>query len=63
MSAPTKGEVYIECVRQGALLKVNAIDPVTGTEASVFGPVTAREALTRTAVQKLKMSLQKANAK
>jgi hypothetical protein len=59
-AAPTRDEgVYIECVVNGALMKVSAIDPKTGTEASVFGPATARTALTRTAVQKLAMVLKK----
>jgi hypothetical protein len=51
--------VYIECVQHGALLKVSAIDPKTGTEASVFGPVAARAGLVRNAVAKLKMVLKK----
>lgn len=59
--APTSTEegVYIECVQQGGLLKVNAIDPKTGTEASVFGPIAARAGLVRNAVAKLKMVLKK----
>jgi hypothetical protein len=60
-AAPPKNEgVYIECVVTGGVMKVNAIDPVSGKEVSVFGPATAREALTRTAVQKLAMVLKKA---
>jgi hypothetical protein len=59
-AAPTKDEgVIIECIVNGALMKVSAVDPKTGTEACVFGPATAREALTRTAVQKLAMVLKK----
>lgn len=57
---PAKDEgVYIECIRHGGLLKVSAVDPKTGTEASVFGPANAREALTRTAIAKLAMVLKK----
>jgi hypothetical protein len=60
MGVPPKDEgVYIECVVHGGLMKVSAIDPVTGTEANVFGPATARECLTRTAVAKLAMILKK----
>jgi hypothetical protein len=62
-SGPQKPEIYIECVLQGGLLKVTAIDSVTATEASVFGPAGAREALTRNAVAKLAYVLKKkANA-
>jgi len=57
---PSKGsEIYIECVAQGGLLKVSAIDPVTGMEANVFGPLNAREVLTRNAVAKLAYVLKK----
>lgn len=56
---PTAEGIYIECIALGGLLKVTAIDPATGTEACVFGPSGAREALTRTAVQKLAMVLKK----
>lgn len=58
-AAPTEEGVYIECIQQGNLLKVNAIDPKTGTEASVFGPIAARQGLIRNAVAKLKMVLKK----
>ncbi len=59
-AAPTKDAgVYIECVVTGGLMKVSAIDPKTGTEANVFGPATAREALMRNAVAKLAMVLKK----
>ncbi|MGA7712754.1 MAG: hypothetical protein WCA81_12685 [Rhizomicrobium sp.] len=53
-------EVYIEFIVQGGLVKVTAIDSVTGTEVCVFGPVTApREALTQNAVAKLEYVLRK----
>lgn len=57
---PSEGsEIYIECVAQGGLLKVSAIDSASGTEASVFGPLNAREVLTRNAVAKLAYVLKK----
>jgi hypothetical protein len=59
---PTEEGVYIECVQQGGLLKVSAIDPKTGTEASVFGPIAARPGLIRNAVAKLKMVMKRANS-
>jgi hypothetical protein len=47
-------EIYMEYKVRGSLLQATAIDAASGTEASVFGPVTAsREALTRNAVAKL----------
>lgn len=58
-TAPTNEGVYIECTLRGGLLKVSAIDPVSGKEACVFGPANAREALTRMAVRKLKMVVKK----
>ncbi len=61
MSGADKPEIYIECVVQGALLKVTAIHSVSGTEASVFGPASnaSREVLTRNAVTKLAYILKK----
>lgn len=60
MGVPSDGrEILIECVLHGGLLKVTAVDAATGAEAMVFGPATARAALTRTAVQKLQMVLKK----
>lgn len=59
-AAPTKDEgVYIECVLHGSLMKVTALDPSTGIEASVFGPANARETLKRNAVAKLVWVLKK----
>lgn len=52
-------EVYIECVLKGALMQVSAIDSVSGTEVSVFGPATARQALIHNAVAKLSYVLKK----
>ena len=55
-----KPGVYIEFIVQGGLVKVTAIDSVTGTEVCVFGPVTApREALTQNAIAKLEYVLRK----
>jgi len=55
-----KREVYIEFIVQGGLVKATAIDSVTGTEASVFGPATApREALAYNAAAKLAYVLKK----
>jgi hypothetical protein len=49
-----KGEIYVEFVVQGSVVKVTAIDPVSGTEASVMGPANAaRAALSEAAVRKL----------
>lgn len=56
---PKDSGIYIECVVRGGLLQVSAIDPVTGTEASVFGPPNARQALTHNAVAKLAYVLKK----
>jgi hypothetical protein len=56
----TGPEIYMEYVVRGSLLQATAIDPATGAEASVFGPVTAsREALTRNAIAKLTYILNK----
>jgi len=55
-----KPEIYIEFVVQGGLVKATAIDSVTGTEASVFGPASApREALSHNALAKLAYVLKK----
>lgn len=61
MAGGAKPEIYIECVVQGGLLKVTAIDSVSGTEASVFGPASAasREVLKQNAVEKLVYVLKK----
>ncbi len=56
-----KPEIYIECVVRGDLMKVTAIDSVSGTEASVFGPSSSssRDVLTRNAVAKLAYVMKK----
>ena len=62
MSAGPGGEVFIEFVVNGNVVKVTAIDSATGIEASIIGPAGgAREALTQAAVNKLKFLLEKKN--
>jgi len=57
---PENGEIYVEFVVQGAFVKVTAIDPKTGDEASVMGPSGAsRAALSDAAVRKLRYVQQK----
>jgi hypothetical protein len=54
------GEVFVEFVVQGSVVKVTAIDPKTGTEAVVMGPAGApRAALSDAAVRKLVYMLKK----
>ena len=49
-----KREIYLEFVRQGAFVKVTAIDGMTGLEASVVGPAHAPQTvLEAAALQKL----------
>ena len=38
-----KQDILIEFVVQGAFVKVTAIDPVTGLEASIVGPANASQ--------------------
>ena len=48
------GEVLIEFVVQGNVVKVTAIDPKSGTEASIVGPASApRPVLESNALKKL----------
>jgi hypothetical protein len=55
-----KKEILIEFVVQGNVVKATAIDPDTGTEASIVGPVNAgREALMEAARRKLEYVLKK----
>ncbi len=59
---PERGEIYVEFVVQGSVVKVTAIDPATGTEASIMGPSGApRAALTEAAMRKLRYVQQKKN--
>jgi hypothetical protein len=56
----TGGEVLIEFVVQGNVVKVTAIDPKTGTEASIVGPASApRSVLESNAAKKLLYVLKK----
>ena len=56
-------EVIFEFVRAGAALKVTAVDPATGTEASIVGdPAAGEAALKRLARQKLDYVLAKRKA-
>ena len=52
---------YLEFIQLGNSLKATAIDPVSGAEASVLGPLTAPQAdLQRLAIAKLKRRLHEA---
>ncbi len=55
-----KSEILIEFVVQGSVVKVTAIDPVTGIEGSIVGPANAaREALMEAARRKLEYVIKK----
>jgi hypothetical protein len=54
------GEILIETRRIGAILKIIAVDPVTGTEVSFQAPVTTSQiALKQLAVSKLRYVMRK----
>ncbi|WP_350334505.1 DUF6898 family protein [Coralliovum pocilloporae] len=54
------GTVFLEFIRVGQQLKVNAIDEATGIEVSVFGPVNgSRTELQSIAIQKLRRRLER----
>ena len=56
----TMREVIFEFVQIGSSVKVTAIDPLTGTEASIVGTLAAGEmALKKLATQKLNYVLKK----
>jgi len=56
--AAPEGEVLLEFQRAGKFVRATAIDPVTGIEATVAGPVAAGEAgLRRAAIDKLRYLL------
>ena len=58
MAEPDHREVYFEFVAIGNVVKVTAIDSVTGTEVSAMGPTgAARAELQQLALQKLKARL------
>jgi hypothetical protein len=43
VSQKGSGDILIEFVVQGAFVKVTAVDPVTGLEASIVGPANASQ--------------------
>ncbi len=60
MSDPNSGEVFIEYKQIGAIVRVTAVDAVTGTEVSFQAPAnTPPSDLQRTAVNKLNYVLRK----
>jgi hypothetical protein len=60
MPVKPTGEIFVEFIVQGAVVKVTAIDSATGTEVSVVGPATApRAALQAAAAKKLDYVLKK----
>ena len=50
-------EIYLEMQRNGAYLKVTAIDPDTAEEASAIGPANDPEGVKRLAILKLRNRL------
>jgi len=57
---PDRHEVYFEFVAIGNVVKVTAIDSVTGTEVSAMGPVSSSQAdLQQLALQKLKARIKR----
>jgi len=59
-----KREVIIESVRNGAYVKVTAIDVATGIEATIVGdPSAGAEAVNALAIQKLDYVLKRQNDK
>jgi hypothetical protein len=60
MTNPDRHEVYFEFVAIGNVVKVTAIDSVTGTEVSAMGPASASQAdLQQLALQKLKARIKR----
>jgi hypothetical protein len=60
MGVPGKGEILLEFVVQGNVVKATAIDAATGIEASIVGPANAgRDVLAQAAARKLKYVLEK----
>jgi hypothetical protein len=56
----SRGEVFVEFIVHGAVVKATAIDSKTGIEASIVGPATApRAALQAAAIRKLDYVLKK----
>jgi hypothetical protein len=60
LSRSGDGEYLIEMQRIGNTVKVTAVDPVTGMEASIVGPANAgRHVLSNNAVRKLQYVMNK----
>lgn len=60
----TRGELYFEFIAIGASVKCTAVDPDSGLEASVIGPVSALPGdLEKIAAAKLKRLIEKQNPK
>ena len=60
MSEPGDREVYFEFVAIGNVVKVTAIDSLTGTEVSAMAPANAARAdLQQLALQKLKARIKR----
>jgi len=60
MATLNENQVIIEFIRVGAYVKVSAVDPVTGIEASIVGnPASGEATLKRTAFRKLQYVLEK----
>ena len=60
MPSSGKGEILLEFVVQGNVVKATAIHAATGTEASIVGPANAgREVLAQAAARKLQYLLTK----
>jgi hypothetical protein len=60
MAEPGEREVYFEFTAIGKVVKVTAIDSLTGLEVSALGPASASQAdLQQLALQKLKARLRR----
>jgi hypothetical protein len=60
MAEPGEREVYFEFTAIGNVVKVTAIDSLTGIEVSTMGPASASQAdLQQLALQKLKARLKR----
>jgi hypothetical protein len=60
MGSSGKGEILLEFVVQGNVVKATAIHAATGIEASIVGPANAgREVLAQAAARKLKYVMEK----
>ena len=63
-SEPILDEVLLEFTRVGNAVKVCAVDPKTGTEVVIQGPVTVgEETLRRTAIGKLRYVMRRDRSK